>query len=364
VTADTPALVVKERVQDLEFLPEVAPINGAVARLRAAGALAVVLLIHEGLSAPVMPQPVPINPGDTTGRLAAILAQLDPGIDVVVSGHTHKLTNVLVRGRDPKPLLVTQARSDGTAFTDIELVIDPHSKTVVQKGAEVLTVWSDEGPGMSPNDKINKMVQQAVLATKPVTDRVVTSTSAAITREATEAGDSPLGDLVADAMRAVAKADVAFVSPGSLRADLPSGPVSWGMLYSVLPFGNTLMRISMTGEQIQRLLEEQWYGENAQVPKILKVSGISYLYNGSRPAGRRVVAVYDARGGHLEPARRYQVAVSDFLAEGGDHYGAFNEATERTPVARDIDALEAYLRVAPSPLAPPTDTRITRVDSH
>jgi 5'-nucleotidase len=364
VTADTPALVVKERIQDLEFLPEVAPINGAVAHLRAAGAMAVVLLIHEGLSSPVTPQPTPINPEETTGRLAAILAALDPGIDVVVSGHTHKLTNVLVRGKDPKPLLVTQARSDGTAFTDIELVIDPHSRRVAQKGAEVLTVWSDEGPGMAPNDKINKMVQQAVLATKPVTDRLLGTTSAAITREATEAGDSPLGDLVADAMRAAARADVAFVSPGSLRADLPSGPITWGMLYTVLPFGNTLVRISMTGEQIQRLLEEQWYGANAQVPKILKVSGMSYLYNGSRAAGRRVVAVYDARGGHLEPARRYQVAVSDFLADGGDHYGAFNEATDRTPVARDIDAFEAYLRAVNGTIAPPTDPRITRVDNH
>jgi len=364
VTADTPALVPKDRIQDLEFLPEVAPINAAVARLRAAGAMAVVLLIHEGLSSPVIPQPVPINPADTTGRLAAILAALDPGIDVVVSGHTHKLTNVLVRGKDPKPLLVTQARSDGTAFTDIELVIDPHLRRVVQKGAEVLSVWADEGPGMATNDKVNKMVQQAVLATKPVTDRLLATTDAAITREATEAGDSPLGDLVADAMRSAAKSDVAFVSPGSLRADLPSGPITWGMLYSVMPFGNTVVRISMTGEQIQRLLEEQWYGANAQVPKILKVSGMSYLYNGSRPAGRRVVAVYDARGGHLDAARRYQVAVSDFLADGGDHYGAFSEATDRAPVGRDIDVVEAYLRAVSGNLVPPSDARITRVDTH
>ena len=153
------------------------------------------------------------------------------------------------------------------------------------------------------------------------------------------------------------------MQPGGLRADLPAGPISWGTINTILPFGNKVMRCTMTGAQILRLLESQWSGAHAEQPTILKASGITYLYNWSRPADRRVVAAYDAAGNTLVAERRYTVALNDYLLDGGDHYPVLQEITDAQPVMTDVDALAAYLKAVGRPVRAQTEPRITRVGS-
>ena len=363
VTSDTPALQPKGRVEDLHFLPEVAAINASIARLREAKVDAIILLIHEGLTAPTTPQTLPIGPAEVSGRLSGILSAIDPGVDLVVSGHTHKFTNILFRGRDPRPMLVTQARSDGTSYTNAQLLIDPAKHAVVEKSATVQTIWSQGDPGRRPDEKVVKLVKSAIAATAPVVARVVGEAATPFTRATPDAGDSTLGNLVADAQREIARTEIAFVQPGGLRADLPAGPISWGTINTILPFGNKVMRCTMTGAQILRLLESQWSGAHAEQPTILKASGITYLYNWSRPADRRVVAAYDAAGNTLVAERRYTVALNDYLLDGGDHYPVLQEITDAQPVMTDVDALAAYLKAVGRPVRAQTEPRITRVGS-
>jgi 5'-nucleotidase len=358
VTSETPFITPPGRVDTLAFLPEVAPINDAVALLRKAGAGAVVLLIHEGLAGPDTPQASALAPEELKGPLAAILAALAPGVDVVISGHTHQFTNLLVRTRSGPPILVTQARSYGTAFTDIELVVDPRAHRVLEKAADVLTTWADEGPGHHPDEQVQKLVASALKAVAPATTRLVGVATKPITREANGSGESTLGDLVADAYRRAASTDFAFVNAGSLREDLPEGPVTVGALYAALPFANTLLRFSLTGEQVRRLLESDW-SEGHYAP--LSIAGLSYLYNPRLPAGRRVVAVYEATGKDLDPKRRYSVVTTDFLVRGGDHYPVFAEGEEPAPVALDLAAFESYVVTAGDQLAPPALARLTRI---
>jgi 5'-nucleotidase len=361
VTVDTPAIVPPGRVDDLEFLPEVAPINLAVAQLRRSGASAVILLIHEGLTAPITPQGAAVSPEETRGRLTAILTQLDPGVDVVVSGHTHAFTNLLLRVPVGPPLLVTQARSYGTAFTDIELVIDPRGHRVLEKAADGLTAWADEGPGHHPDEKVQKLVAAAQKAIAPTTQRLITVLPAAILREpAVAGGESPLGELIADAYRRAAGTDFAVVNPGSVRDDVPEGQVTFGALYEVLPFGNTVVRLSLTGEQVARLLESQW-SEAQAGRRLLSVSGFTYLYNPRLTPGRRVVAVYDGSGAPLKPTRRYTLATTDFLRAGGEHNLVLAEGTDVEPVALDVAALEAYVTATGTGLKAPSGGRLTRI---
>jgi 5'-nucleotidase len=361
VTVDTPAIVPPGRVDDLEFLPEVAPINLAVAQLRRSGASAVILLIHEGLTAPITPQGAAVSPEETRGRLTAILTQLDPGVDVVVSGHTHAFTNLLLRVPVGPPLLVTQARSYGTAFTDIELVIDPRGHRVLEKAADGLTAWADEGPGHHPDEKVHKLVAAAQKAIAPTTQRLITVLPAAILREpAVAGGESPLGELIADAYRRAAGTDFAVVNPGSVRDDVPEGQVTFGALYEVLPFGNTVVRLSLTGEQVARLLESQW-SEAQAGRRLLSVSGFTYLYNPRLTPGRRVVAVYDGSGAPLKPTRRYTLATTDFLRAGGEHNLVLAEGTDVEPVALDVAALEAYVTATGTGLKAPSGGRLTRI---
>ncbi len=361
VTSETPGLVPKGRVDDLHFLPEVPAINASIARLRAAKVDATILLIHEGLTAPTSPQVLPITAADVSGRLSHILSEIDPGVDLVVSGHTHSFTNILFRGKDPRPMLVTQARVDGTSYATVQLLIDPAKHAVVEKSATVQTVWTAGAPGQRPDEKVAKLIKAAGAETQTTVARVVGEAATAITRAPSDAGESALGNLVADAHRAAAHAEMAFMNAGGLRADLAAGPITWGALYTIQPFGNHVMHCTMTGSQVLRLLESQWSGVHAQQPLILKVSGLSYLYNWSRPADRRVVAAYDSAGNSIDPDRRYTVAVNDFLLNGGDGYPVFAEVTDATDVMPDIDALVAYATATKTPLAMKIEGRITRV---
>ena len=361
VTAETPALLPRGRVDDLSFLPEVETINASIARLHEAHADAIVLLIHEGLSGPTAPQGLPLGDGEAQGRLASILSKIDPGVDAVISGHTHKFTNLLFRGRDGRPITVTQSRVDGTAFSIVELLVDPAKHAVVEKSATVRTVWSQGGPGEKPDERIAKLLKKAGAETASIVDKVIGAAAEPITRAPTASGESALGNLVADAERTAAHADFAFMNPGGLRADLAKGPVTYGTLYAVQPFGNTVMRVTMSGSQILRLLESQWSGPHLDRPLLLHVSGLSYLYNPSRPPERRVLAAYESNGAEIRPDQRYAVAINDYLLGGGDQYPVLAELDPGERVGVDLDVLVDHIRAIADPLVPRVDGRITRV---
>lgn len=357
VTAETPALVVPERIKDLQFLPEAAPINAAVAALRARGVRTVVLVIHEGLQAPLAPAPAPLAPDEIHGRLAEVLRGLDGGVDVVIAGHTHKPNNLLVPLRDGTLALVTQARSYGTAYSSIDLLLDARTGAVAAKSARIVTTWGDEGPGHEPARAVRRIVERAAKATAVIGGRLIGTAETALRRGEPSDPESALGDFVADAQRAVAGTDFAFMNAAGIRNDLEAGPITFAMLFDVHPFGNTLLRLSLTGEQVLRLLEQQWSGPNAETPRFLRVSGLRYVYDLGQPAGRRVVAADDARGESLDPARRYSVVANDFIVGGGDHYSVLAEGTGATPLMTDIAALETYLRRAAGPVQAKLDGR-------
>ena len=358
VTAETPSLVPADGVASVSFEDEVPRINAAVRDLRARGVATVVLLIHEGLLAPRNPVPAPLGPGEARGRLAQILAGLDGGIDVVVAGHTHQPNNVLVPLRSGAPALVVQARSYGTAYAAIDLDVDRKTGAVAAKSARVMTTWADEGPGRGPDSKVARIVTSAARATATVRERPVAVAGAAIRRGNQTDPETPLGDLVADALRRSAGTDFAFTNPGGLRNDLEAGTVTHGNVYDVLPFGNRLVRMTMTGRDVLAILEQQFEGGRVALPAFLRISGLRYVYDLSRPAGARILAADDAGGRSLDPAAHYSVVTTDYLLAGGDHYTTFAAGTDATPLMTDIEAVEAALAQATGPLAPRTDGRV------
>ncbi len=240
---------------------------------------AIVLLLHEGLQGPQQPQPAVVQLDEVQGRLREIVRELGPGVDVIVSAHSHRLTNLLLAGRDGRPILVTQARSAGTAFSEIDLTLDAATGEVVAKSARIVTPWADEGPGLKPDRRVAKRVEAAQRVTSVQEARVVGTAAAPIPRAPNSSGESALGNLIADAQRAAAGTDFAFMNAGGVRNDLDAGPITWGELYAVQPFGNTVMRLTMTGEQVLRLLDQQWSGPNAANPQMLHPSGLRYVHD-------------------------------------------------------------------------------------
>jgi 5'-nucleotidase len=353
VLKETPTLVPAWATANLQFTDEAAAINQQARELQAQGVHTILVTIHQGVV------PVPRGAGfDWHGPLLRIVSQLDPGIDVVISGHTHNFTNALMSDRAGHPVLVVQDYSYGTAFGVLILKLDRHSGQVLAKSARVLPAWADAGTGLRPDAAVAQLTQEAVNAVGPRVARVVAHTRIALTRGMSAAGESVLGDLVADAQRAALQADIGLMNAGGLRADLPAGPITWGDVLTVHPFGNRILKITMTGAQLRHALEEQWSADPAAIPRVLKTAGLYYQWDPSKPAGSRVVLVCDSRHQPLRDAGIYHVAVNDFLVGGGDDFKGFGGLPVEAVGPLDSEALDAYLKSVHGSITVPAGPRI------
>jgi len=356
VLRDTPRIVPAWAVADLEFLDEADSINHAASELTRRGIHTLIVLIHQGL------EPVPTASGyDWNGPLRDIVARLDPDIDVVISGHTHNFTNALLPGRGAAPVLVTQAYAYGVALAQVDLRIDPHTRDVVAKSARIVPTWADSAPGAPGDPGARRLTEAAQKLVAASVGRVVGTLPWPMTRAVTAAGESTLGDLVADAQRAATHADIALMNPGGLRSDLRAGAITWGDLLTLHPFANRLITLDMTGAQLLAVLEQQWPSEANASPRILKTSGLYYSWDPGRPAGARVVEACDATYQPLDAARHYRVTVSDYLATGGDDFAALKGLGPGESGPLDREALEQYLQAA-LPARSATAPRIARAD--
>jgi 5'-nucleotidase len=366
---DTPSIVTPAGVAGLEFEPEAQTINALVRQLRRKkGVRAFVVLIHQGGQ---QNGPYPLGYQDVnrcdhlSGDILPILSQLDPQVDVVASAHTHQAYNCRIGGR-----LVTSAASFGRLVTDIELTIDHRTKDVKASTARNVIVTRDVRKAPSET----KLIQKYDTVAGPIAHRVVGSITADITRTPNDAGESALGDVIADAqLEATAPSDfggaqVAFMNPGGIRADLiyanqdgseAPGEVTYNELFTVQPFNNVMTVKTMTGDMIRRLLEQQFDNPSAGQNRFLQVSeGFHYTWNASSPAGQRISDI-TIDGAPVDPNASYRVAMNNFLASGGDGFTVFNEGTDPLGGAIDIDAFADYIEHN-SPVAPGPQDRITK----
>lgn len=195
----------------------------------------------------------------------------------------------------------------------------------------------------------------------PVAGRPVGSITRDLVRAGGASGESPLGDVIADAQLAATRgagAQVALTNPGGIRADLPFAPdgtVTYGTAFTVQPFGNIMQTLTLTGAQLRAVLEQQW---QPSATRVLQVSStLHYSWSRAAPTGAKVS---DLRidGTPVDPAAAYRVSVNNFLAGGGDGFTGFTAGTDVTGGVVDLDALLTYLSAHPR-LAPPPADRVS-----
>ena len=362
----TPLIVTPAGVAGLEFRPEVPTINSLVAKLRdEEGVRAFVVLIHQG---GFQNGPFPLGYQDSdrcdnfSGDIIPIVNGLSPQVDVVISAHTHQPYICRINGK-----LVTSASSFGRLITDIDLRIDHETKDIESATAHNVIVTRDVAPDPAETQIINKYNALS----GPIANRVVGSQSADMTKTNNAAGESALGDVIADAQLASTSptdfggAVVDFMNPGGIRADLPCSqgcsaaspaPVTYNQLFTVQPFNNVMTVKTMTGDMIYRLLEQQFTGANG----ILQVSN-GFEYSWSPTATPHVVPdSVKINGVPVDKTASYRVAMNNFLASGGDGFTVFNEGTDPLGGEIDLDALVNYF-MHNSPVGPGPQNRITRV---
>ena len=354
----TPGIVMPSGVAGLTFKDEAETVNALVPELRAKGIEAIVVLIHEG----GFPTGGMNECPGISGAITEIVPKLDKAVDLVISGHTHKAYTCVIDGR-----LVTSADKFGTLVTEIDVTLDRASRDVASVKAENVIVRTEQ---LAKDPQQTALIERYQRIVQPLADRVVGHLVSALTKEETPAGETTLGDVIADAQLAATKAEIAsgaeiaFTNPGGVRTDLPfkdGGVVTYADLFAVQPFGNSLVTMELTGSQIERMLEQQWVDQPK--PRILHVSdGFTYSWDGSKPPGERVdPASLQLDGKPIDPRGAYRVTVNSFLADGGDGFSVIKEGVDRVTGPYDVNALADYFGAQESVLTPSRD-RIGRLD--
>jgi 5'-nucleotidase len=359
VLKGTKDMIMPSQVAGLEFLDEAQAINACIPEIKAKGVRSVIVLLHQGGRQKVYRGPT--RPGNAvSGAIKKILWNLDDEVDVVASGHTHAFTNALVPNRHGKEILVTQTWSAGTGFADIILEISRKTGDVVKKSATVVTTWADAGPGLTPDPEAAKLLAAVEKRVAHLTQRRIGQAAACLARTQSPAGESALGNLIADAQRKAMGADFAFMNPGGLRADLEAGEVTWGQLFAVQPFNNYLVKMELTGQQIYDLLNQQ-FPPGRSLHRLLQVSGLTYTWDNKLPGPARIVEVR-RDGKPIDRAARYTVTANSFLAEGGDKFSVLTRGANRVTGPQDLEALCEYLKSLPQPFNAKIEGRIERLN--
>ncbi|MGW5667493.1 bifunctional metallophosphatase/5'-nucleotidase [Micromonospora sp. NPDC003776] len=365
----TPQIVSQQGVAGLSFADEADTANKYAKILQAQGVQSIVVLLHEG----GVQNGGGIN--DCTGfsgPIVDIANRMDPAIDVIVSGHTHAAYNCNINGK-----LVTSASSFGRLVTDIDLQVDRRSGDVISAKANNVVVTRDV-----PKDPAStELINHYKTALGPVADKVVGETTAAITKTQEnlyqtgvdvngkpvyQTGESPLGNLIADAQLAATdneqNAVAAFMNPGGVRADVDAGPVTYAEAFTVQPFANNLVTLDLTGAQLYCMLEQQF-----TVARVLYASStVHYVVDtngttapaGAPCSGSRVVrGSLTINGAPVTDTGTYRVTVNNFLSGGGDGFSVLTGGTNAVTGMIDLDAFTAYL-TEKSPVSPPALDRI------
>jgi 5'-nucleotidase len=376
----TDTIVSPSGITEIDFEDEVATANALVPSLKERGIKSIIVLLHEGVA-----------PSDATayndctgvsGPGLAIAQDLKPAIDAVVSGHTHQPYNCVVEDPKGNPRLLTSASSLGRMVSKLHFLIDPASGDIVRPAAFAENLIVENGEGEPTSQGILNLITRYTTLVAPIRDEVIGhidplgTPNQSISRTAdANGGDSPLGNLIADAQKVDDTIDgdpvIALMNPGGIRADLVEngeGDVTYGAAFSVQPFNNLVVSMDLTGAEIKQVLEQQWNGGNEGTNrKILQVSGLQYTWDlsdallTSAPAIVGDVLVDDDGDPAtdmvpLVDGDTYRVAMNNFIADGGDNFTVLrDEGENRTTGGLDIDSLREYL-IANDPVeATPTD---------
>jgi 5'-nucleotidase len=354
----TPTIVTPSGVAGLTFRDEAETVNAIVESLQAKNIESFVILLHEGGSSNGGPSDCGSG---LSGALAQIVPAFDDAVDLVIAGHTNDEFVCEVDGK-----VVTMADTAGRLFTDIDVTLDRRTKdmTVVSAVNVANLQTAEDDPG------VQALIDKYTELSAPLANAVIGSVTADLTRTNDTEGESQMGQVIADAQLAstapagFGEAVVAFMNKGGVREAITftqsgaegDGNVTYGEAFTVQPFGNSLVTMTLTGAQIDAVLEQQFQG----AVSALDVSeGFTYTLSASAPAGDKVSNA--AIGGvAVDPNGTYRVTVNSFLADGGDNYPVLIQGTDRLGGDVDLDALVAYFG-ANSPVAPPPLDRVTAV---
>ncbi|WP_026692021.1 5'-nucleotidase C-terminal domain-containing protein [Peribacillus kribbensis] len=340
VTQETPSMIISKGNETLKITDEAAAINKYAAKLKKKGVKTIVVLAH--------------NPTTQTGSNDAfdaskIAENIDDEVDVIFAAHNHVGVNKVVDNK-----LIVQAYSYGSAFSDVDLELDPISGDVVNKKAEIVTVYQKD---YQPDPAVSGIIKKYSDKVEPIKAAVVghslntlTTTKAAVG----ENRDLPLGNLIADGMKASMNADFALMNGGGVRAPLDAGEVTFGDLFSIQPFGNVLNKVTLTGADLETVLNNQLSPSGYD----FHVAGFDYTYTvDTQTNTAKVVDITLPDGSKIDKNKEYTVVVNNYMY-GNSKYGIAALSHGMEVGSEDIEATENYVKTLPNPFEYKQEGRI------
>ncbi|WP_026417011.1 bifunctional metallophosphatase/5'-nucleotidase [Actinomadura oligospora] len=357
VTKTTPTIVTADGIKGLKFDDEVAAANRSARELRKRGVHAMVLLVHEGDD--VVKGSKPNDCGVVPGAGTRIAAEADPDIDVVLSGHTHQQYVCTVKDPKGQPRLYSSGSSFGRVITQVDLQVNRRTDDIVRSSMKGVNhvVTQD----VKPDEDTAKFVQYWKDKSAPISDKKIGTVTAKLDRTASAAGETPLGDVIADAQLEAVRgmgAQVAVTNPGGVRTDLDpkdGHTVTYGDAFAVQPFSNVTGVTTLTGGQLDAVLEQQWTSAGEKI--LQPSSGLHFTIDRTRAIGDRVSGI-TIDGKPVDPAASYKIAANNFLLGGGDGFTVFTQGKDQVLGPIDLDALVNYFG-SHSPVSPPPLDRIS-----
>jgi 5'-nucleotidase len=343
VTEHLHELVSPSGIEGVTIEDVVTATNREADRLVAEGVDVVVLLVHEGAPSTDCAS----MDDDPSSEFGSIVTGVNANVDAIVSGHTHLAYDCSFpvaewAGRPVTERPVVSAGQYGMNLNKLVYTVDGATGEVQAKTQEILSLAGNYAADAETQAIVDDAVAEAeVLGAVELGDIAGPFNRARLASGSeNRGGESTLGNLVAEAQRWATRnpesgsAQIAFMNPGGLRADMvgnaESGypaPVTYKQAANVQPFANTLVNLDMTGAQVKEALEQQWQPEGASRPflRLGASQGFTYTYDAARPAGDRITGMW-LHGESLDPASTYSVTVNSFLASGGDNFPAFDVA--------------------------------------
>ncbi len=404
----TPGIVSPTGVAGLEFRDEADTVNALVPQLHAQGIEAIVVLVHQGGVQPGG------GAGDINGcdaglknadgsdsEIARIVRRLDDAVDLVISAHTHAAYNCSANAtgagatglanRAGRLVPVTSASAFGRVLSDIDITLDPRTHDVVAVSPVNRLVDRDDpaiAQAIADHPQVRDIVQGYAALAAPLADGAVGRLATALPAIPDDAGEEPAGSLIADSQlqatqpAALGGAQIAFMNPGGVRSPgfvPPTGTrapfeLTYGAAFTVQPFGNSLVTMTLTAAQLKTLLEQQFAGCDGQwTDRVMQPSnGLRVTWSAGAPACAKIVDITFTptdvtvtppvatgpaqaivrNGAVQDPSSTLRVTVNNYMASGGDGYSTLTAGTNRIGGAQDIDALRAYLARTLPPNAP------------
>lgn len=347
VTQETPSMIVTKGNENLQITDEATAINKYAAELENLGVKAIVVLAH--------------NPTTQTGNsdsydASKIAENIDDEVDVIFAAHNHVGVNKVVDNK-----LIVQAYSYGSAFSDVNLELDPITGDVVDKKADIVTVYQKD---YQPDPEVSAIMQKYEDKVAPIKAQEVGESATNLTSgyPSTVTGDFALGNLIADGMKAEMNADFALMNGGGVRANLDAGTVTFGDLFSIQPFGNVLNKVKLSGADLETVL-------NNQISPITKadgtksynldfhVAGFKYTWDGNTG---KVVDIFLPDGSKIDKNKEYTVVVNNYMY-GNAKYGIKDLATDLEVGPEDLQGTVDYVKSLQKPFEYKAEGRIQQL---